>query len=202
MLLGYLLRRGYEQLHSELDQRGTQVHAIAAFLLACVVVFFVAYWVRAGSAHLRIGMLQTMGLQAPECFNRPYLAVSPIDFWRRWNCWVGDWVRRYLFMPLALTLSRRAPRYRLAKGHAQALALLVSFLGMGALHEWLPYIGQGTTSFAYLQAFGFAAIGAISWEALAAWRRGSSREAAPTHWTSRLATAAYVGGMLTIIRTF
>jgi D-alanyl-lipoteichoic acid acyltransferase DltB (MBOAT superfamily) len=33
-------------------------------------------------------------------FNRPYLAVNPSDFWRRWHISLSTWLRDYLYIPL------------------------------------------------------------------------------------------------------
>jgi alginate O-acetyltransferase complex protein AlgI len=44
------------------------------------------------------GML--FGLQLPENFDRPYLAKSPAEFWRRWHMTLSTWLRDYLYFPL------------------------------------------------------------------------------------------------------
>jgi D-alanyl-lipoteichoic acid acyltransferase DltB (MBOAT superfamily) len=44
------------------------------------------------------GML--FGLHLPENFDRPYLAKSPAEFWRRWHMTLSTWLRDYLYFPL------------------------------------------------------------------------------------------------------
>jgi D-alanyl-lipoteichoic acid acyltransferase DltB (MBOAT superfamily) len=44
------------------------------------------------------GML--FGLQLPENFDRPYLAKSPAEFWRRWHMTLSTWLRDYLYFPM------------------------------------------------------------------------------------------------------
>jgi D-alanyl-lipoteichoic acid acyltransferase DltB (MBOAT superfamily) len=40
------------------------------------------------------------GLRLPENFDRPYLAQSPAEFWRRWHMTLSTWLRDYLYFPL------------------------------------------------------------------------------------------------------
>jgi D-alanyl-lipoteichoic acid acyltransferase DltB (MBOAT superfamily) len=46
------------------------------------------------------GSARLFGLRLPENFDRPYLAVSPADFWRRWHMTLSSWLRDYLYFPL------------------------------------------------------------------------------------------------------
>ena len=41
-----------------------------------------------------------MGFELMLNFNRPYLAVNPSDFWRRWHIGLSTWLRDYLYIPL------------------------------------------------------------------------------------------------------
>jgi D-alanyl-lipoteichoic acid acyltransferase DltB (MBOAT superfamily) len=38
-----------------------------------------------------------LGIQLPENFRRPYLAVNVAEFWRRWHITFSEWLRDYLF---------------------------------------------------------------------------------------------------------
>ena len=40
------------------------------------------------------------GFTFPLNFNRPYSAVNPQDFWRRWHMTLSRWFRDYLYIPL------------------------------------------------------------------------------------------------------
>jgi len=40
-----------------------------------------------------------LGFHFPENFNRPYLARSIQDFWRRWHLSLSSWIRDYLYIP-------------------------------------------------------------------------------------------------------
>ena len=46
------------------------------------------------------GSAMLMGIELPENFDRPYLAQSPADFWRRWHMTLSTWLRDYLYFPL------------------------------------------------------------------------------------------------------
>jgi hypothetical protein len=166
--MGYVLVRVQAFAGMALAKQALTVPPIVALPIAALVVFFSVYWTRTGVAHLRIGMMQMLGKQPPECFNHPYLATSPLDFWRRWNSWLGDWVRRYLFVPLTLWLLRRGRPSRSRQQIASAFAILGSFAAMGLLHDWLIFADRGALIFPYLRAFVFAATVLLLWEVAAA----------------------------------
>ncbi len=46
------------------------------------------------------GSAKLFGLELMENFRRPYLAVSPQDFWRRWHISLSTWLRDYLYFGL------------------------------------------------------------------------------------------------------
>jgi len=49
---------------------------------------------------MAIGLGAMMGFRFKENFNRPYLASSIADFWRRWHISLSSWLRDYLYLPL------------------------------------------------------------------------------------------------------
>lgn len=46
------------------------------------------------------GSAMLLGFHLPENFNRPYLAASPAQFWRRWHITLSGWLREYVYYPL------------------------------------------------------------------------------------------------------
>jgi D-alanyl-lipoteichoic acid acyltransferase DltB (MBOAT superfamily) len=46
------------------------------------------------------GLANLMGFDLALNFRRPYLAVNPADFWRRWHISLSTWLRDYLYIPL------------------------------------------------------------------------------------------------------
>ena len=58
------------------------------------------------------GCAKFLGYDLPENFNKPYLAVSISDFWRRWHLSLSRWMRDYLYVPLGGNLGSRLATYR------------------------------------------------------------------------------------------
>ena len=91
-----------------------------------------------GYSDMAIGMSHIIGIDLPENFNMPYLALSPIDFWRRWHITLSTWLRDYLYYALPGLRAHRWNRYR----NAAITALLGglwhgaswTFVCWGALH--------------------------------------------------------------------
>ncbi len=53
-----------------------------------------------GYSDIALGAAHIMGFKIPINFNKPYFAVSPSDFWRRWHISLSTWLRDYLYIPL------------------------------------------------------------------------------------------------------
>jgi D-alanyl-lipoteichoic acid acyltransferase DltB (MBOAT superfamily) len=62
-----------------------------------------------GYTDIAIGVALLLGFVLPPNFDLPYLATSPIDFWRRWHLSLSTWLRDYLYIPLG---GNRGHRYR------------------------------------------------------------------------------------------
>jgi alginate O-acetyltransferase complex protein AlgI len=80
-----------------------------------------------GYSDMAIGISKLMGIDLPENFNMPYLALSPIDFWRRWHITLSSWLRDYLYVSLPVRRTHVWDRYRNA-----AITFLLSGLWHGA----------------------------------------------------------------------
>jgi alginate O-acetyltransferase complex protein AlgI len=65
-----------------------------------------------GYTDLAIGLALLLGYQLPQNFNRPYLALSLQDFWRRWHMTLSRWLRDYLYIPLGGSRKGRLKTYR------------------------------------------------------------------------------------------
>ncbi|HUJ50660.1 MAG TPA: MBOAT family O-acyltransferase [Bryobacteraceae bacterium] len=88
-----------------------------------------------GYSDLAIGASKIIGIDLPENFNMPYLATSPIDFWRRWHITLSKWLRDYLYFSLPPRRSKPWQRYR---------NVVVTFLLCGLWHgaSW-TFVGWG-----------------------------------------------------------
>lgn len=58
------------------------------------------YFDFAGYSSMAVGLALLVGFRFPENFNRPYVAASVTDFWRRWHMSLSRWMRDYLYIPL------------------------------------------------------------------------------------------------------
>ncbi len=57
--------------------------------------------------------------------DKPFLATSVGEYWRKWNLWAGDWFNKYLYKPL-----RR--KYKL--GHTASVSIV--FIFSAFIHAW------------------------------------------------------------------
>ena len=69
-------------------------------MLALYGYTFQIYCDFSGYSDIAIGIALLLGFKLPINFNRPYLAQSPSDFWRRWHISLSGWLRDYLYIPL------------------------------------------------------------------------------------------------------
>jgi len=88
------------------------------------------YFDFAGYSAMAIGLGKIMGIDVPINFNKPFMAVNPQDYWRRWHKSLGDWLKDYFFMPFykAFTKWKFMKPYPLFR---QNVSLFLTFLLMG-----------------------------------------------------------------------
>jgi D-alanyl-lipoteichoic acid acyltransferase DltB (MBOAT superfamily) len=55
----------------------------------------------AGYSDIAIGLALIFGVVLPQNFNAPFRATSVQDFWQRWHITLMEFLRRYVFLPLA-----------------------------------------------------------------------------------------------------
>ncbi|MBI5831588.1 MAG: MBOAT family protein [Armatimonadetes bacterium] len=68
--------------------------------LGAVAYAFQIYFDFSGYSDMAVGLGRMMGFELPRNFERPYLADSITDFWRRWHISLSTWLRDYLYFPL------------------------------------------------------------------------------------------------------
>lgn len=74
-----------------------------------------------GYSLMAIGLAKLFGFDFPANFDRPYSALNPRDFWRRWHMTLSFWLRDYLYMPLG-------------GNHAYVRNILIVFAACGLWH--------------------------------------------------------------------
>lgn len=71
------------------------------FLLMSVFLFPVQiYFDFSGYVDMALGISKILNIDLPINFNKPYLASSLTDFWRRWHITLGKWFKDYFYIPL------------------------------------------------------------------------------------------------------
>ena len=92
-----------------------------------------------GYTDIARGAALLLGIDLPENFRRPYLAVNVAEFWRRWHITFSEWLRDYLFD----FFPKRRKFPVLSYGYAFLLTFIIgglwhgisfNFLIWGALH--------------------------------------------------------------------
>lgn len=68
--------------------------------LGAISYAFQIYFDFSGYSDMAIGLAKMMGFDFLENFNRPYIAQSFTEFWRRWHISLSNFLREYLYIPL------------------------------------------------------------------------------------------------------
>jgi hypothetical protein len=131
------------------------------------------YAAHSGVASLQIGALLILGYRIPERYRYPLFARSPAEFWRRWNTYIGDWARVYLYTPIVLRWmrSRRERRTSAARASNErmfvAAMVIATFACIGLLHD--VFVMSREHRWSFDASAWFVAIGCVVvlWEAIA-----------------------------------
>jgi D-alanyl-lipoteichoic acid acyltransferase DltB (MBOAT superfamily) len=75
-------------------------HSGWQLLVATYFFAFQIYCDFSGYSSIALGAAKVMGIDLMVNFNRPYLAATIADFWRRWHISLSTWFRDYLYIPL------------------------------------------------------------------------------------------------------
>jgi alginate O-acetyltransferase complex protein AlgI len=87
-----------------------------------------------GYTDMAAGIAKWFGFEFPPNFDRPYLATSITDFWRRWHLSLSTWLRDYLYFPLG------GSRGGVGRTYANLiLVFILCGLWHGATGAWLVY---------------------------------------------------------------
>jgi membrane protein involved in D-alanine export len=82
----------------------------------------------AGYSLLAISFGKMMGIKVPINFDKPFIAINPKDFWKRWHITLGDWLNDYFFKPIFKELTTKKKFKPIQR---QNLALFLTFAVMG-----------------------------------------------------------------------
>lgn len=146
------------------------------------------YFRHSGLASVQIGLMAAVGVRVPERYRYPLLAASPVDFWRRWNTYVGAWARRYLFVPFARYLGRTRcwqPRW------CVAVSVVATFGTIGLLHDGVSLAIQHQPTCYWSLFFLWHGLVVVAWAALTR-RAGGAPPPLGAAWTGHFSWVATV----------
>lgn len=115
-----------------------ETHTGLQLLVATYFFAIQIYCDFSGYTDIARGAARVMGIELMLNFNRPYLAASLADFWRRWHISLSTWFRDYVYLPLGGNRVSPARNY-----FNLAVVFLISglwhganwtFVAWGALH--------------------------------------------------------------------
>lgn len=148
--------------------QGLLVGFVLASPLATFLMVLSEYFVQSGRASIEIGLMRFLGWSIPERYRYPFLAKSPADFWRRWNIYIGLWVKEYLYLPLLKYIRKISPKT--SRAVLTSIAAFAAFLFVGIYHDLClslrnPQAFVGGATFAFF----------INALALIAWRQSAMK---------------------------
>ncbi len=76
-----------------------QYHGLPV-VLATYFFAFQIYCDFSGYSDIAIGSAKVLGFELMNNFDRPYMATSFADFWRRWHISLSTWFKDYVYIPL------------------------------------------------------------------------------------------------------
>lgn len=80
-------------------QMGESTNAFLAWL--CVIAYSIQILFDfSGYSDMAIGLGRIFGFKFLENFNKPYIAITITDFWRRWHMSLSGFFRDYMYIPL------------------------------------------------------------------------------------------------------
>ena len=86
-----------------------------------------------GYTDIAVGSAKLFGFNLTNNFKRPYLATSIKDFWDRWHISFSTWLRDYIFLPLAYSLTGRMKKSSYLSVAADKWVYLISIMATFAI---------------------------------------------------------------------
>jgi len=104
-----------------------------------------------GGIDMICGISEMFGIRLAENFKRPFFATTIGDYWHRWHISLSNWIRDYVFYPLALSKTYAKISSRLSKRNSHlgktipaGIVSVITFLMIGLWHEFsFAYIAYG-----------------------------------------------------------
>jgi len=114
-----------------------------SILLMSIILFVVQMYADfSGGIDMAEGISELFGITMYKNFEQPFFSRSIGEFWRRWHISLGNWVRDYVFYPLAFSKSYRDVSAKLKKMNAHLaetvpamIVSIITFIIIGLWHE-------------------------------------------------------------------
>jgi len=98
-----------------------------ALLFVLLVQSFYIYFDFSGYTDMALGMASLFGLKVMDNFNRPFLARSITDYWRRWHISLSSWTNDFIYSPFIV-------KYRQYENIAIISGIFLTFFIVGVWH--------------------------------------------------------------------
>jgi hypothetical protein len=145
---------------------------IARCALGTCLYMMIFYFGHSGRASFQLAGMRMLGFAVPERYHYPFIARSPLELWQRWNTYLGTWLQRYVFSPLATAWTRRSARTSTIPAWPKAAAIVVTFAASGIAHEYGGFLDQDRAPLGAFVGFTFFGIASVCWLAAErAWQR-------------------------------
>lgn len=128
MLWGYFMKLVFADravIYVDAIYGNLHAHNGTSILLATILYSFQIYCDFAGYSLLSIGVAKAMGYDVIQNFDRPYMAKSITEFWKRWHISLTRWLTDYIYIPLGGSRCSKFKTYR---------NIMVTFLVSGLWH--------------------------------------------------------------------
>ena len=86
---------------------GIQITFLESWVGALAYTFQL-YFDFSGYSDMALGLARLFGITLPINFYSPFKSTNIADFWRRWHITLSNFIKNYLFYPLAIVLTRYA----------------------------------------------------------------------------------------------
>lgn len=128
MLWGYFMKVAVADrlaLYTDAVFGNIAYHTGLSVLVAAMFFSIQIYCDFAGYSFIALGVARCMGFDVIKNFERPYMAQSVGEFWRRWHISLSTWFRDYVYFPLG---GNRCGKWR------NKVNLMATFLLSGLWH--------------------------------------------------------------------
>ncbi|MBE2196751.1 MAG: MBOAT family protein [Anaerolinea sp.] len=120
------------------NQVFNQPYQYSGLVLLTAVIFlsFQIYTDFSGYTDIARGIALLFGIELFQNFRQPYFALTVQDFWRRWHMSLTNWIREFLFFPLARFLLKATNRRYPRVAEASTYLIVMTLIGLWHGANW------------------------------------------------------------------